>query len=104
MPYSTSNAAVHYIIQALEPTASDSWFVGIFWWDFKPKEYFFRLCVWCVCNTIPYASPELKQQIEDKKKENPDINNYELLSIVYKNSPYFEPTFRLYPIGRIEYP
>ena len=102
---STSNAAVHYIIQALEPTASDSWFC----WNFfdgilNQKEYFSEYVFDAYATQYLTHHPELKQQIEDKKKENPDINNYELLSIVYKNSPYFEPTFRLYPIGRIEYP
>lgn len=91
-----------YIIHSLEPLAPDSWmkwnaFDGIL----NQKEYFSDYVFDDVASSFVEEHPSLKLEIDKAKAENPTISNYQLLSIIYKHTPYFEPTLRLYPIGKI---
>lgn len=94
-----------YIISGLEPLAPDSWmrwnaFDGIM----NQKEYFSDYVFDHYAADFLNKHPEIQAEIAKAKAENPTISNYQLLSIIYKHTPYFEPTLRLYPIGKIEHP
>jgi hypothetical protein len=93
-----------YIVETLEPKGVDSFFA----WNFfdsilGQKEYFSDYVFEDVAADLVRKNPELKQQLETEKAKNPDFAKSAAaqLNFVYKNSPYFEPTYLRYPVGRI---
>jgi len=100
----TDQAANRYIIETLEPHAPDSWFA----WNFfdgilQQKEYFSAYVFEDVAADYLQQHPELKAELEQKKQEDEEFakSARRQLDFVYKNSPWHEPTYRLYPVGRI---
>lgn len=94
----------HYIVETLEPQGVDSFFA----WNFfdsilGQKEYFSDYVFEDVAADMLKKNPELKQKLEAEKAKNPDLAKSAAaqLNFVYKNSPYFEPTYLLYPVSRI---
>lgn len=94
----------HYIVETLEPQGVDSFFA----WNFfdsilGQKEHFSDYVFEDVAADLLKKDPELKQKLEAEKAKNPELAKSAAaqLNFVYKNSPYFEPTFLRYPIGRI---
>jgi hypothetical protein len=95
---------MEYIIEMLEPRAKDSFFR----WNFfdsilDQREYF-----------SPYGFeenalrtldkyPEIKKQIETKKAMDPEFarNHAAQMAFIYNNSPWFEKSWKRYPVGRI---
>jgi hypothetical protein len=47
--------------------------------------------------------PEVKQQVEEKKKSDPAFaaSSSAQLNFVYKHSPYYEPAHLRYPVYRL---
>jgi len=93
-----------YIVETLEPTAPDSYFA----WNFfdgilQQKEYFSPYVFEDLAVEILEKNPDLKTQLEEKKKSDPDFakNGYAQLDFVYKNSEHYEPTHQIYPVGRL---
>jgi len=99
-----NQVANRYLIETLEPQAPDSYFC----WNFfdgilMQKEYFSSYVFEDLAAAYLKAHPDLKAQLEAKKKENEDFakNARAQLDFVYKHSPYYERTCKLYPVGRL---
>ncbi|MCB0653480.1 MAG: M14 family metallopeptidase [Saprospiraceae bacterium] len=100
----TDQAANRYIMETLEPQAPDSWFA----WNFfdgilQQKEYFSDYVFEDLAADYLKQHPELKQQLDEKKAADEDFARSadKQLEFIYMNSPWHEPTYRLYPVGRI---
>lgn len=96
--------ANRYIVETLEPQGVDSYFA----WNFfdgilNQKEGYSDYVFEDVAADILKKNAALRQKLEEKRKSDPKFaaDAGAQLDFVYKNSPYFEPTFRLYPIGRV---
>ena len=97
--------AKRYLIEMLEPTGDDSFFA----WNFfdailQQKEGYSDYRWEDVAAEFITTHPELKQQLEEKKKADPKLaaSASAQLNYVYKNSPYYEPAHLRYPVYRIE--
>ncbi|MGI4805213.1 MAG: M14 family zinc carboxypeptidase, partial [Janthinobacterium lividum] len=93
-----------YIVETLEPQGVDSFFA----WNFfdsvlGEKEYFSDYVFEDVAANLLKKDSELKQKLEAEKAKNPELAKSAAaqLNFVYKNSPYFEPTFMRYPVARL---
>ncbi len=93
-----------YIVETLEPQAHDSFFA----WNFfdsilQQKEYFSPYLFEDIAVTLLEENPELREKLEEKKKGDEVFskNGYAQLKFIYEHSPYFEKTYRRYPVGRM---
>ncbi|KAA3636998.1 MAG: hypothetical protein DWQ02_07405 [Bacteroidetes bacterium] len=100
----TDQATNRYILETLEPQAPDSWFA----WNFfdgilQQKEYFSSYVFEDVAAEYLEQNPKIKEALEKKKQEDPEFakSARRQLDFVYKRSPWHEPTYRLYPVGRV---
>jgi len=98
----TDQPAVRYLVEVMEPQAPDSFFA----WNFfdgilMQKEYFSSYVFEEEAARLLDAHPEWRAELEQKKKNDPDFaqNARAQLDWVYRRSPYYEPTHRLYPVG-----
>jgi len=50
------------------------------------------------------SNADLKKRFEEKKSSDEKFRNSarQQLDFIYKNSPYYEPEFMRYPVGRME--
>lgn len=94
-----------YIVETLEPQAPDSYFA----WNFfdgilMQKEYFSDYVFEDLAAQYLKENPDLKARLEKKKLDDPEFakDAGAQLEFVYKNSPHYEPTHQLYPVGRLE--
>ncbi len=97
-------AVNRYIVETLEPQAPDSWFA----WNFfdgilAQKEYFSSYVFEDLASQYLKEDPDLRKALEAKKLEDSEFaqSARAQLNFVYKHSPHYEPTHRLYPVGRI---
>lgn len=97
-------AANRYIVETLEPQAPDSWFA----WNFfdgilQQKEYFSSYVFEDYAAEYLEEHPELREKLEARKAEDADFaaSGRAQLDFIYRNSPYYEPTYRRYPVGRL---
>ncbi|MFK7808477.1 MAG: M14 family metallopeptidase [Saprospiraceae bacterium] len=95
--------ANRYIVEMLEPQGPDSFFA----WNFfdgilQQKEYFSPYVFEDLATAYLKENPALKEQLEAKKIADPEFakNANAQLTFIYKNSPHYERTHRVYPIGR----
>jgi hypothetical protein len=95
--------AKRYLIEMLEPTGEDSFFA----WNFfdailQQKEGYSDYRWEEVAAGYIAKHPELKQQLEEKKKIDPELaaSSTAQLNFIYKNSPYYEPAHLRYPVYR----
>ncbi len=95
---------INYILEMLEPKASDSFFR----WNFfdsvlDNREYFSSYGF--EENAIKYLEehPEFKKAFEEKVQSDPELakNHRAQLEYIYNNTEWFEETARRYPVGRI---
>ena len=100
----TNQASNRYLIEALEPQAPDSYFV----WNFfdgilMQKEYFSAYVFEDLAAEILQQNPDLKKQFEAKKKEDQTFaqSANAQLNFIYHHSQHYEPTHRVYPVGRV---
>ncbi len=94
----------NYIVNTLEPHAPDSFFA----WNFfdgilMQKEYFSPYVFEDLADEFLKSNPDVKAALEEKKAADPEFakSAYQQLDFIYKRSPWYEKTFRLYPVGRI---
>lgn len=94
-----------YIVETLEPLSDDSFFS----WNFfdailQEKEGYSDYRWEDVAADYLQQHPELKQQLEDKKKTDAKFagSASAQLNFVYKNSPYYEPAHNRYPVYRVK--
>jgi hypothetical protein len=97
--------ANRYIVETLEPQGMDSYF----YWNFfdgilNQKEGYSDYVFEDVAAEILKASPDLSQKLEEKRKNDPKFaaSAEAQLDFVYKNSVYYEPNHRVYPVGRVK--
>ncbi len=102
---STNQTGVKYILETLEPEATDSFFA----WNFfdsilGQKEYYSDYVFEDTAAQLLKTNPELKAAFEKKKKEDAKFaeSGEAQLDWVYRNSPYYEGTVNEYPIYRVE--
>ena len=101
--YPNQNAN-RYIIETLEPNAPDSWFA---WNFFEPilmqKEYFSAYVFEDLAAEFLKENPAVKAELDAKRAAEPDFaaNPRQQLDWVYRHSPWYEPTHRMYPVGRV---
>lgn len=95
---------IKYIIEMLEPRARDS-FVR---WNFfdsvlDQREYFSSFGFEENALRTLDEFPELKKSLETKRSNDPEFakNHRAQLQFIYENSPWFEKTWKRYPVGRI---
>ncbi|MCE6991663.1 M14 family metallopeptidase [Dyadobacter sp. CY323] len=93
-----------YIIETLEPKAVDSFFK----WNFfdtilQAKEHYSAYVFEDLAKKLLDKSPELKKQLEDKKKADPEFakNGNAQLDFIYDHSPYREKEYLRYPVFRL---
>lgn len=100
----TFQPGVRYLIETLEPTASDSFFN----WNYfdtilQQKEGFSPYVFEDVAKKLLDENPELKERFEERKKEDRDFanNSYEQLDWLHKQSTNYEAAHLRYPVFRV---
>lgn len=93
-----------YIIETLDPRATDSFFN----WNFfdnilQQKEYFSSYIFDEFASEIIDKNSKLKQDFTQLKSSDSTFakDNYMQLDFIYKNSEYFEKSFQQYPVYRL---
>ena len=96
--------ANRFIVEVLEPQAPDSYFA----WNFfdailGQKEGYSHYVFEDKAADYLQKHPELRKQLESKKQTDTAFakSASAQLDFVYKNSEYFEPAFKTYPVGRV---
>ena len=93
-----------YIIECLEPKASDSFFRWNFFDEILDRREYFS--PWGFeANAKKYLDehPEFKAQWDEARKNNPDLinNHYEQMKYIYSHSDWAEKSYRRYPVYRL---
>ncbi len=96
--------AIRYIMETLEPKGADSFFA----WNFfdgilAQKEYFDSYIFEETAAELLRNDPALQQALEQKRAEDEEFarSARAQLDFIYRRSPYYEPTHRRYPVGRL---
>ena len=102
--FTTTQPAVKYLLETLEPEAVDSYFN----WNFfdtilQQKEGYSGYVFEDLATQFLKDNPAIKSKLEELKKSDSKFgNNPEAqLDWVYKNSPYYEKAHLQYPVFRI---
>lgn len=100
----TQQNGVRYIIETLEPEATDSFFN----WNFfdtvlQQKEGYSSYVFEDIAEQFLKENPEVKKEFEDKLKSDEKFakNPGAQLNFIYKKSPHYEKAHRLLPIFRV---
>jgi len=100
----TDQDANRYLLETLEPHAPDSWFA---WNFFDPilmqKEYFSAYVFEDLAAEFLKKNPAVREELEEKKKTDPEFAAKASVQLdwVYRQSPWYEPSHRVYPVGRM---
>ncbi|HEX5001520.1 MAG TPA: M14 family zinc carboxypeptidase [Bacteroidia bacterium] len=100
----TDQDAVRYIVEALEPASTESFFAwGFFDSILQQKEWFSAYVFDDKAREILEGNKELKEAFEAKRATDPVFASdaFAQLYFIYKSSPYFEKSFHVYPVYRI---
>lgn len=99
-----NQTANRFLIETLEPQAQDSYFA----WNFfdgilSQKEGFSAYVFEDIAAEFLKSNPEVRQKLEDKRQSDEDFakDAEAQLEFVFKNSPWFEPSYRQYPVYRV---
>ncbi len=101
----TNQPANNYIVQTLEPQGADSFFR---WNFFDPIlnriEYYSPVHFDSIAKQLLENNPELKEEFQRKRSLDEEFakNARAQYNFIYENSPYFEKTYRRYPVARIK--
>ncbi len=102
--FPVSQKAGRYIVETLEPEATDSFFR----WNFfdtilQQKEGFSPYVFEDLALKILEENPSLNSEFQKKKSEEPEFaeNWYAQLNYIYEHSDYHEKAFMQYPVYRI---
>ncbi|MBN9297901.1 MAG: M14 family metallopeptidase [Filimonas sp.] len=93
-----------YIVETLEPQGDDSFFSWNFFDAILQQKEGYSAYRWeDVAGPYILQHPELKQQLEEKKKTDPQFAASAALQLdfVYKHSPYYEPAHLRYPVFKV---
>ncbi len=100
----TNQNANRYLMETLEPNAPDSWFA---WNFFEPilmqKEYFSAYVFEDLAAQFLKDNPAVRTELDAKRAAEPEFaaSASQQLDWVYRKSPWYEPTHRMYPVARI---
>ena len=100
----TDQPYVRFILETLEPHATDSYFSWNFFDEIlQQKEYFSHYVFEEKAAKILLENAELKQAFELQKQHDEDFskNHWDQLYWIYKHSDNYEPSHRRYPVFRI---
>ncbi|PVW16955.1 M14 family metallopeptidase [Marixanthomonas spongiae] len=100
----TNQDGVRYLVETLEPTATDSFFNWNFFDTILQQKEGFSPYVWeDKAETFLNENPEIKKAFEAKKENDPSFakNWYAQLDWIHKQSPYYEASHLRYPIVRV---
>lgn len=96
--------ANRFLMETLEPQATDSYFA----WNFfdgilQQKEGFSPYVFEDIAAQYLKENPELRKKLEAKKNSDSEFaqNAYAQLYFVYQHSPWIEPEFMQYPVYRV---
>lgn len=99
-----NQTANRYIVETLEPQATDSYFN----WNFfdsilDMKEHYSAYVFEDTAAELLKKNPELKAKLEQKKSTDAAFtkNGAAQLDFIYKNSDYYEKTHNRYPVARL---
>lgn len=102
----TAQPGIRYILETLEPAATDSFFR----WNFfdtilQQKEGFSSYVFEATAAKLLAENPALKKEFEAKKSSNKEFksNNYAQLEWIHKRSKNYEKAHLTYPIYKIYY-
>ncbi|WP_165963577.1 M14 family metallopeptidase [Hymenobacter radiodurans] len=96
-------AAARYLVETLEPQATDSFFNwGFFDSILQQKEHFSDYVFEDLAAELLRRDPQLRQQLEARKKEDPAFakSASAQLDFVYRRSPHYEKSYLRYPVAR----
>lgn len=100
----TQQPGIRYIMETLEPSATDSFFNWNFFDAILQQKEGFSPYVWeDMAERLLNENPEIKREFEAKKKAEPHFseNWYAQLDWIHKQSPYYEKSHLRYPIVRV---
>ncbi len=100
----TDQEGVRYLVETLEPTATDSFFNWNFFDTILQQKEGFSPYVWeDKAEAFLNNNPEIKKAFEEKKENDPDFakNWYAQLDWIHKQSPNYEKSHLRYPIIRV---
>ncbi|RYY19197.1 MAG: hypothetical protein EOO36_06320 [Cytophagaceae bacterium] len=95
--------AARYLVEALEPQATDSFFAwGFFDSILQQKEHYSDYVFEDLAADFLLKNPAVRQQLEDAKQADPALaaSGPRQLDWVYQHAPYAEPGYRRYPVLR----
>ncbi len=95
--------ARRYLVEALEPRATDSFFAwGFFDSVLQQKEHYSDYVFEDLAAELLTQNPAMREQLEAAKKADPALatSGPRQLEWVYQHSPYAEPGYRRYPVVR----
>jgi hypothetical protein len=96
-------AAARYLVETLEPQATDSFFNwGFFDSILQQKEHFSDYVFEDLAAELLRRDPQLRQQLEARKKEDAAFakNANAQLDFIYRRSPHYEKSYLRYPVAR----
>ena len=97
------NATARFLVETLEPQATDSFFAwGFFDSILQQKEHFSDYVFEDVAADLLRRDPALRKRLEKLKRENPLFarSGAAQLEWVYRSSPYYETSHQRYPVAR----
>ena len=100
----TDQEGIRYILETLEPSATDSFFNWNFFDTMLQQKEGFSPYVWeDMAETFLAENPEIKIEFENRKKEDAafSTNWYAQLDWIHKQSPYYEKAHLRYPVIRM---
>lgn len=95
--------AARYLVETLEPQATDSFFNwGFFDSILQQKEHFSDYVFEDLAAELLRRDPQLRQQLEARKKEDSEFakSASAQLDFVYRRSPHYEKSYLRYPVAR----
>jgi hypothetical protein len=99
-----SQPAARYLVEALEPQATDSFFAwGFFDGILQQKEYFSDYVFEDIAAELLQHDPALRARLEKLKAQNAGFAQSAAAQLdwVYRQSPYYEKTHLRYPVARL---
>ena len=100
----TQQPGVRYLMETLEPSATDSFFNWNFFDAILQQKEGFSPYVWeDMAEKFLNENPEIKKEFEAKKRNEPEFvqNWYLQLDWLHKKSPFYEKSHLRYPIVRV---
>ncbi|MBC6607957.1 M14 family metallopeptidase [Hymenobacter sp. BT188] len=95
--------AARYLVETLEPQATDSFFNwGFFDSILQQKEHFSDYVFEDLASELLRRDPQLRQKLEARKKEDQAFakSASAQLDFIYRRSPHYEKSYQRYPVAR----